>query len=1198
MNMDWQEKLGDLVLGGLAGTLGSALPEHWRRRVRERLGDFNPYNVIAGNHDLLRAARLAWVRAAFDVLEAGKKSAEALPAAARGEFNQSAIVRFEALAREKLKEIRFKALDRRTDPENSAIDQHIQCIMQGASEYVAPDEHRTLDQTLTQEFNATLAALTGWPVYEIPAIFGRIARDGLPTLDGGAKRNFGELVFAAFAELLKNPKIYPEAAAAFNIAMQDAARKLSQTILDQIKGIDGALDNLVDKADALQVFLSGVDAYLKQTLSELLQGQKRIEDQTSRILQIIETTARSNPTATEEAITAQYQKLVEHLNREEFEQVLTHKPRSLGAYRAHCIARWSQARYAIDKQFTPLTLLLDQGEDSPGERYQKDREFNDLRDVLQAIDQAQDRVLVVTGAPGSGKSTLLRRLELDLASAALRSDNPDDPLTLFLPLNAFGQRGSTIPEPAAWIAQQWAEMTDGLPDFAALLGRPFVLLLDGLNEMPHGSRDDYDNRLAVWKVFLDRLVRDHPSVRVVFSCRTLDYGSQLTTKDLPRVPQVEVTPLTPAQVKQFLEIYSPQHATALWNQLDGSSQFDLYRSPYYLTLLIEQASDGHIPAGRASLFTGYVRTMLKREMIDAGNSRFKADALLHPRDRERFGQWKTPYELPARGQLFKTLAAFAFNLQQRRGTEDKSQVRIDYDAALDVLSEVPDELKDSLLKAAADLQILDLPGDDVLFVHQLLQEYFAARHLAERIHAASDSDAWTAVCRLVAVKWLAVEISPSVRELLQTLPKSGTLPDLPTTGWEETFLLAAAMVNQPDAFLRTLEDFNLPLAGHCAAQTDVAISEGMRAELQHALINRSRDPATDLRARINAGHALGALGDPRFKRLEGSFGAFLLPPIVAIPGGIYAIGSDEGIFENEAPRHSVSLEPFWLGQFPVTNAEFRCFIDAGGYQDARWWDTPAAQRWQRGEGSGEGCRTNWRYWRHQFRNEAGLLYRIAEEQRWPEKRFLMWQFHCAITDETFETILVNQWPDQQFILPSFWNKSAFNAPSQPVIGICWFEARAYCLWIATQTGQLFRLPTEAEWEAAARGLEDRRYAWGNDYDATHCNALDTKLRRTTPIGIFTEGETPALAQGEFKCAESLSDMTGNVSEWTSSHNTPYPYQSDDGREDAEAEWVRVVRGGSWVFGPSHVRASVRSGHHPGDRPDLVGFRVLCESPIE
>ncbi|AEI99994.1 Sulphatase-modifying factor protein [Nitrosomonas sp. Is79A3] len=1201
MNMDWQEKLGDLVLGGLAGTLGGALPEHWRRRVRERLGGFNPYNVIAGNHDLLRAARLAWVRAAFDVLEAGRKSAEALPAAARGEFNQSAIVRFEALAREKLKEIQSDAWDRRTDPGNSPIDRHIQRIMQGSSEHVAPGEIHTLDQTLTQEFNTTLAALTGWPVHEIPAIFEQIARDGLPTLDDGARRNFGELVFAAFAELLKNPKIYPEAAAAFNIAMQDAARKLSQTILDQIKGIDNTLDNLIDKGDALQVFLSGVDAYLKQTLSELLQGQKRIEDQTTCILQIIETTARTNPISTEEAITAQYQQLVEHLAREEFEQVLTHKPRSLGAYRAHCIARWSQARYAIDKQFTPLTLLLDQGEDSPGERYQKDREFNDLRDVLTAIGQTQDRVLVVTGAPGSGKSTLLRRLELDLASAALRSDNPDDPLTLFLPLNAFGQRGSTIPEPAAWIAQQWTEMTDGLPDFSALLGRPFVLLLDGLNEMPHGSRDDYDNRLAVWKVFLDRLVRNHPKVRVVFSCRTLDYGSQLTTKDLPRVPQVEVTPLTPVQVKQFLEIYSPQHATALWNQLDGSSQFDLYRSPYYLTLLIEQASDGHIPVGRTSLFTGYVRTMLKRE-IAGGNLRFKESLLLTEFDLDTAGKYETNFDLPSEGLLFKTLAAFAYGLQDRRNSGDKSQVRIKRNEAITFLS---DSIGSSngkevtkLLKAATDLQILDLPGKDVLFVHQLLQEYFAARHLAECVHTADDPNALVALCSLAAVKWLAAEISPSVRELLQTLPKSGTLPDLPTTGWEETFMLAAAMVNEPDKFLRTLADSNLPLAGRCAAQPDVAVSDGLRAELQHALVTRSRDPATDLRARINAGLALGPLGDPRFERRQGPLGAFLLPPMMAITGGIYAIGSDEGIYENEAPQHSVSLKPFWLGQFPVTNAEFRCFIDAGGYQDARWWDTPAARCWQRGEGSGEGCRTNWRHWRHRYRSDPSLLYRSAEEQLWPEKRFWRWQFYCTITDETFETILVNLWPNQQFTLPRFWNNPAFNAPSQPVIGVCWFEARAYCLWLAAQTGQLFRLPTEVEWEAAARGLEGRRYAWGNDYGATHSNALDTKLRRITPIGIFMEGDTPASAQGELKCAESLSDMTGNVSEWTSSHSIPYPYQPDDGREGAEAEWPRVLRGGSWIFNPDEVRASVRCGYHPSDRPDAVGFRVLCSSPIE
>ncbi|PTQ87435.1 SUMF1/EgtB/PvdO family nonheme iron enzyme [Nitrosomonas ureae] len=1196
--MDWLDKLSDLVLGGLTSTLGGALPEHWRRGVRERLGDFNPYNVIAGNHDLLRAARLAWVRAAIDVLEAGKKSAAAMPAAACGEFNQSAMVRFETLAVKELKKIRSDALDRRTDPGHNPIDQHLQHIMQGTSEYVAPGEYRALDQSLTQQFNATLAALTGWPVYEIPAIFGQIARDGLPTMDRGAKRNFDELVFAVFAESLKNPNIYPEAAEAFNIAMQDAARKLSQTILDQIKGIDKKLDNLVDNADAQQVFLSGIDVYLK-VLPELLQGQQRIEDHTSRILQIIETTARSSPNEPEEAITAQYQKLIEHLDREEFEQILTHTPRSLEAYRAHCIARWSQKRYIIDKQFTPLTLLLDQGENNPGERYQKiDREFHDLRDVLMAIDQTQDRVLVVTGAPGSGKSTLLRRLELDLASAALRSDNPDDPITLFLPLNAFGQRSDTIPEPETWIAQEWSRMTDGLPAFVALLGRPFVLLLDGLNEIPHGNRNDYDNRLGAWKVYLDKLVRDHPQVRVVFSCRTQDYGSKLTTKDLPRVPQVEVAPLSPSQVKHYLEIYSPEHATALWNQLDGSSQFDLYRSPYYLRLLIEQSSDGQIPAGRASLFTGYVRTMLKREMIDADNVRFKSDALVHLRDRERFGQWKTLHELPSRGLLFKTLASFAFNLQQQRGSEDKSQVRIDYDAALKVLSEVPDDLKDSLLKAAVDLQILDLPGDDVLFVHQLLQEYFAARHLAEAVNAAVDSGTLTTLCKLAAVKWLAADISPRVQEELQTLLKSETLKDLPTIGWEETFLLAAAMVNQPDAFLRMLADFNLPLAGRCAAQPDVALSEDLRTKLQHALVTRSRDPATDLRARIIAGHALGALGDPRFQHQQGPFGAFLLPPMVAIPGGVYAIGSDEGIDADEAPQHSIPLKPFQLGQFPVTNAEFRCFIDAGGYQDERWWDTPAAQRWHRGVGTGKARRKNLRYWRDRFKNESDLLDRVAEEQAWPKELLRTWQKHCAQTDEAFDEILVDLFPDQQFTLPEFWNDPAFNAPSQPIVGVCWFEARAYCLWLSAQTGQPFRLPSEVEWEAAARGQENRCYPWGNTIETTDCNHLETKIRRTTPVGVFPQSDAPVLFHRRQTECTTLSDMAGNVWEWTISRHVSYPYQPDDGREDAQSEDARVLRGGSWRYNPYSVRACARHYDHPDSRGNDIGFRVLCSSPIE
>ena len=226
-----------------------------------------------------------------------------------------------------------------------------------------------------------------------------------------------------------------------------------------------------------------------------------------------------------------------------------------------------------------------------------------------------------------------------------------------------------------------------------------------------------------------------------------------------------------------------------------------------------------------------------------------------------------------------------------------------------------------------------------------------------------------------------------------------------------------------------------------------------------------------------------------------------------------------------------------------------------------------------------------------------MLDRFAEEQAWPEEELRTWQNHCVLTDEAFETMLVNQWPDQQFTLPKFWNDPAFNAPSQPVVGVCWFEARAYCLWLSAQSGKSFRLPMEAQGEAAARGLEGRRYAWGNDYDETHCNVLDTKLRRTTPVGVFPQGDTPVLFQGERAEDVALSDMIGNAWEWTSSCYTPYPYQSDDGREDMEAEVARVLRGGSWYDNPGYVRASVRYDLHPVARFSSIGFRVLCSSPI-
>jgi formylglycine-generating enzyme required for sulfatase activity len=193
-----------------------------------------------------------------------------------------------------------------------------------------------------------------------------------------------------------------------------------------------------------------------------------------------------------------------------------------------------------------------------------------------------------------------------------------------------------------------------------------------------------------------------------------------------------------------------------------------------------------------------------------------------------------------------------------------------------------------------------------------------------------------------------------------------------------------------------------------------------------------------------------------------------------------------------------------------------------------------------------------------------------------------------MSDDDFEALLEKWYPLGRQTQPALWNDDAFNNSAQPVVGVCWHEARAYCAWLSAQTGQHFRLPMEAEWEAAARGKQGRRYAYGDDFDATRCNTFETHIRRTTPIGVFPGGETP----------EGLIDMSGNVWEWTSSLYKPYRYNASDGREELiTGDDRRVVRGGSWSGDQDVARAAYRLRRLPVNRNDYLGFRVVCSSPI-
>jgi formylglycine-generating enzyme required for sulfatase activity/tetratricopeptide (TPR) repeat protein len=191
---------------------------------------------------------------------------------------------------------------------------------------------------------------------------------------------------------------------------------------------------------------------------------------------------------------------------------------------------------------------------------------------------------------------------------------------------------------------------------------------------------------------------------------------------------------------------------------------------------------------------------------------------------------------------------------------------------------------------------------------------------------------------------------------------------------------------------------------------------------------------------------------------------------------------------------------------------------------------------------------------------------------------------CDPEDCPSHWFLESHGPDSYYGSPDF--------DDYPVVYVNWDQARAYCAWAGK------RLPTEAEWEKAARGTEERVYPWGNTFDGTIVNFCDVNCTFDWKADEWNDNYADTALVGSYGGGVSpygALDMAGNVIEWTSSRYQSYPYQADDGREDLEnsGEVLRVLRGGSWFGTKWHARAAIR--HRTGHiRPDAhVGFRCAC-----
>ncbi|MCP4536458.1 MAG: SUMF1/EgtB/PvdO family nonheme iron enzyme [Chloroflexi bacterium] len=353
------------------------------------------------------------------------------------------------------------------------------------------------------------------------------------------------------------------------------------------------------------------------------------------------------------------------------------------------------------------------------------------------------------------------------------------------------------------------------------------------------------------------------------------------------------------------------------------------------------------------------------------------------------------------------------------------------------------------------------------------------------------------------------------------------------SGWEETVILLAGMEIDASALLEKMMPVNPVMASRCLTEGGAEAGETTRHNIALALADSLGNERVTPTVRALAGRLSSKLGDPRSGM--GNDPATGLPDIVwcEVPAGPFLMGStddDDMAIDREKPQHlneTITLD-YKVSHYPITNAQYAAFVEAKGYQKERYWT----------------------------------------KDGWKEKEARGWTGP-------------NDYGDP------------YNLPNHPVVGVSWYEAIAFCCWLTEQlrqsgevgADQEVTLPTEPQWEKAARGTDGRIYPWGNDPDPNRANYSDTGIGTTSAVGCFPGGISPYGAE----------DLSGNVWEWcrTKWEGNYENYQNDNNLED---KGRRVVRGGAFDRYQRYVRCAFRYYRDPDNRNYGSGFRIVA-SPV-
>ncbi|HEY2019285.1 MAG TPA: formylglycine-generating enzyme family protein [Bryobacteraceae bacterium] len=257
---------------------------------------------------------------------------------------------------------------------------------------------------------------------------------------------------------------------------------------------------------------------------------------------------------------------------------------------------------------------------------------------------------------------------------------------------------------------------------------------------------------------------------------------------------------------------------------------------------------------------------------------------------------------------------------------------------------------------------------------------------------------------------------------------------------------------------------------------------------------------------------------------------------VLVPAGPFRMGDNFGEGDpRERPVHTVELSAFYIGKYEVTNGQFRKFRDDPDYANPKFW--PDGRPVPKDQVP---------YW-NDARNHGG---------------------------------------------------GTPGSDDYPVQGVNWDSAVAYCRWLSAKTGKTYRLPTEAEWEKAARGTDQRRYPWGNEIDHSYANFVGASAFDTgSPVGMYDGAKHGELQTHSGASPYGAFDMAGNVMEWCQDWYARDYYSASPRKNPqgpATGAW-RVLRGGTFFMESFDLRSSARTAAWPSFQSHrMIGFRAARE----